>query len=441
MKSKKHKFPSHILFLLLLTSTLLLLTSCNTTEPQSNKKIILTAEDASSTEAWLNLKLENISLPIEIKLKQNDSTVIEANINSSDTTLFVENLLPNQTYTFQASSLFQRGTVFSTKLPVITMDTTSHNFTWETFILGNDGYSYLKDIAIINENNIWAVGEIHTEDTDKFDSNGVWVQPYNAVHWNGDEWELKRVKFYIDPFQPDAGKTSSPCESIFIFNENDFIISSNAQIAFFDSEGNYSVKKMGFKWEDLFTISTIWGTSSRDFYVVGNGGNIAHYNGNKWTKIESGTENIISDIWGFNNTKTAKNEVYFTIAGSKETISKITDISKVEEVKWKHTNAIETIWGLNEKLLLVAGEGIFKQKGNVWIKEELGKDVLVMDIKGENYNNIVSVGLNGDLNYYNGATWKTHNILDGNLGAVSVKGNIVATIGIYKNVIIIGKRN
>jgi len=93
--------------------------------------------------------------------------------------------------------------------------------------------------------------------------------------------------------------------------------------------------------------------------------------------------------------------------------------------------------------ILVGGVGLFKQKDKIWIKEKLDMEVLVMDIDGENYNNIVSVGLNGVLNYYNGISWKTHEILNGNLSTVSVKNNIIATIGMkfnYENVIIIGRR-
>lgn len=74
--------------------------SCDIINPPSNYKITLEAKDASCTEAWLNLKTENISLPIEITLNQNDSIVLTANINSKDATLFVENLQPSQTYTF-----------------------------------------------------------------------------------------------------------------------------------------------------------------------------------------------------------------------------------------------------------------------------------------------------------------------------------------------------
>jgi len=76
--------------------------SCETTEPPpSNQKLMLTAEDASCTEAWLNIKLQNVSLPATIKITEGDSTFLITSINSNDTTLYVDNLLPNSTYNFQ----------------------------------------------------------------------------------------------------------------------------------------------------------------------------------------------------------------------------------------------------------------------------------------------------------------------------------------------------
>jgi len=391
------------------------------------------AEDASCTEAWLNLKIENISLPTEIVLKQNDTTIITTNINSKDTTLFIENLLPSQTYTFQTSIQNPAsGIKKSNKVPVTTMDTTSHHFTWETFTFGGESSSHFNDVTIINENNIWAVGEIHTESTDKFDSNGIWMQPYNAVHWDGSEWELKRIMFYT--FCNQEHKASYPAKTVFSFTDGVITITSGSQITYIENVEQKNVECIPV------SVNSIWGISSEDFYVVGNGGKIAHYNGSSWIKIESGTNNRISDLWGIHNSKTKENEVYFVKTGGEGT-SKITGIDKVQEVDWPYTNAIETIWGISEKVIYVGGEGIFKRINNEWIKEDLGNEVLVMDLKGESYNSIVSVGLNGLLNYYNGSTWKTHNILRGNLTAVSVKDNTIAAIGISDNVIIIGRRN
>ena len=84
------------------------------------------------------------------------------------------------------------------------MDTTSHNFTFETFTFGGTaGSSILYDVAIINENDIWAVGEIYIADTS---INGYTT--YNAVHWDGNQWELKRIMFYT--FCGQQSKDSYP---------------------------------------------------------------------------------------------------------------------------------------------------------------------------------------------------------------------------------------
>ncbi|MGB9664445.1 MAG: hypothetical protein ACPL25_05950 [Ignavibacteria bacterium] len=61
------------------------------------------------------------------------------------------------------------------------MDTTSHEFSWEITYLGDGGSSVLYDVAIINENNIWAVGEIYMNDSlGRPEPNA-----YNAIHWDG----------------------------------------------------------------------------------------------------------------------------------------------------------------------------------------------------------------------------------------------------------------
>ena len=73
-------------------------------------------------------------------------------------------------------------------------DTTSHSFTWQTFEFGDDGASpsSLKDVAIINDSDIWAVGSVYLNDsTGQPDYNA-----YNAIHWDGNKWNIKRLKYY-----------------------------------------------------------------------------------------------------------------------------------------------------------------------------------------------------------------------------------------------------
>ena len=78
------------------------------------------------------------------------------------------------------------GTDCKDKPPIVPPDdkpdTTSHNFTFTTYTFGGTGgSSYFKDVAIINDSDIWAVGEIYSDSS-----------MYNAVHWNGKNWELRK---------------------------------------------------------------------------------------------------------------------------------------------------------------------------------------------------------------------------------------------------------
>ncbi len=83
--------------------------------------------------------------------------------------------------------------VSSNELSVTTMDTTSHNFTWQTWTFGEHSSSTLYDVAIIDENNIWAVGEIYMNDS----LGNPDPDAYNAVHWNGSELEYKEYLYRV----------------------------------------------------------------------------------------------------------------------------------------------------------------------------------------------------------------------------------------------------
>ncbi len=155
----------------------------NPIPPGDQPKINLTLADTSCTEVWLRLTTKNVNPPAEVTLKQDDSVTHSINLNSADTLLYVDSLLPNHTYKFQ--SVIKSISKSSNSLTVTTMDTISHDYTWQMFSFGDPaaGSSELNDVAIIDENNIWAVGEIYL-----LDSTGV-PDPnaYNAVHWDGSQ--------------------------------------------------------------------------------------------------------------------------------------------------------------------------------------------------------------------------------------------------------------
>ena len=434
--------------LLLVLSLLLSLgLSCDSTNPPSNNKLALTFEDASCTEAWLNLKTENVALPTKTIIKQDDSTVVEANISSNDTTLFVENLLPNQTYIFYSTiEQLNNETIKSNKLSITTMDTTSHNFTWETFTFGNRN-SVLKDVAIINENNIWAVGEIRTEDTGKFDSNGVWVKHYNAAHWDGNTWELKRILFYT--FCNQEHKDTYTANAVFVFDDGVIAITSGSQITYIENGEQKNIECIPV------SVNSIWGTSSQDFYVVGSGGNIANFNGSGWTKIESGTEENLYDIYGID-------DLIYAVGGSSMDYYGVLlqgNTNGFEMLKEGTASYVDTIfspyfvgslssvWKSQTGTLYFGGGALYKSKNNKWdFDRTLEGNCLrcngsgdyyasVIKIRGNAVNDIVFVGARNTVRHFNGISWKQlgdtynpneHSIL---YASVAIDNNNIIAVG------------
>ncbi|MDA3870889.1 MAG: hypothetical protein PF551_00880 [Candidatus Marinimicrobia bacterium] len=89
----------------------------------------------------------------EYTIKRNDSTIINGWMIDNEEIVTDENLEPNTQYTYKAYSKNDESEIVT----AITMDTTSHDFTWTIDTLGIYGSS-LRDVAIIDENNIWVVG-------------------------------------------------------------------------------------------------------------------------------------------------------------------------------------------------------------------------------------------------------------------------------------------
>ena len=158
---------------------LLSLTACSTTEPptppdETKPVLTLSFDKKSCTELWIKLTTKDLTLPAQLILKQytpsGDSVTQTLSLSTQDSLLYIDFLLPNQNYSFPGIKhpVRHRQQVSSNKLTATTLDTTSHNFTYQTFEFGEPltgNSSRLYDVAIINENDIWAVGEIYVNDS------------------------------------------------------------------------------------------------------------------------------------------------------------------------------------------------------------------------------------------------------------------------------------
>jgi len=446
MTAEKISKKTYLLFLLLLL--LLCTAGCNTTEPPDSPvppvpELKLELEDVSSTEAWINLTTKDLTLPAELTLKQynptGDSISKVLLLNTQDTLLYIDSLLPNQTYKFH--SVIQPINHSSNEISVTTMDTTSHNFTFQTWTFGGTaGSSVLYDVAILDENNIIAVGEIMVADSSP---NGYTT--YNAVHWDGNQWELLRI-----PYR-DFGNhiVYGPLRTVLAFSATDIWFCSYADLVHFD--GSNYLSKAFFMTGSNFNgqVSKMWGTDKNNIYCVGRSGSIYHYNGISWKKIESGTDIDINDVWGIIDPITNSRKVFcavsFVLQLGEHKILTLDENNKIDSLPWNTGRRVGSVWTSDGKNIYTGGGGVFQNKSGSW-KEETSIPLYYTNrVRGNALNDVFVGGDFGLLAHFNGVDWKVYQefLFSASSLSITVNKDIIGAVGRFGEsaLIILGKRN
>ena len=320
-------------------------------------------------------------------------------------------------------------------------DTTSHNYSWQTFSFGGGGGSILNDVAIINDTLVYAVGAIYlTDSTGQYDPF-----PYNLAVWSGQTWKIQKVAYNYQgqPFY-------HPIECIYAFGPDDIWLAGNG-VQHWDGIQFNEIDLPISMWGQN-QVNKIWGINSSNFYIVGNGGSIAHYDGSSWTKIESGTSLRIFDIWGAQNFQTGQWEVLAVASDDvNKKLLKIqgTTVSTVPDSGL--SASLYGVWFVPEEKYYVVGAGIgYKSSldNSPWSVYPSGAVTSYMSggVRGSGLNNVFVAGSFFEIVHYNGSTWHTYKdvipFTDGAVGSMAVNGDIMVTVGLsgQNAVAIIGKR-
>ncbi len=388
----------------------------------SPQKLQLTVVDVSCTEAWLRLKTEGTEKAENendwvLQVFRDDSLVVNKDWGAGDSLIYLDGLQPATAYAFSAKLLRDNKLLFSSpKVTATTLDTTSHDFTWQTFEFGGQGgSSSFYDVAIIDENDIWAVGEIYTAD-DK----------YNAAHWDGEKWELKKIDW-------DGYVSRLTC--VFAFSSNDVWFGVTNLIHW---DGNRFEKNINPVLNQFYskTVNKIWGTSDNDLYIVGNEGLIAHYDGRQWQRIESGTDLRLLDIFGAINP--AKNQKTILTVGAnlfhgpETVVLQIKNNQSSEIDNTAFDKSIASVWSSNGIKWFLTGYDTFfspKTLDDSFIKISQIPQNLKYRIRGSASNNIFITGAQGCIWHYNGKTWKDLSDKIGLYYAIAVTKELVVVVG------------
>jgi len=355
--------------------------------------------------------------------------------HDDDTLIVDEGLMPDADYIYRVRFLKDGKTKSeSDPVSVHTMDTTSHDFTWEIDTLGNYG-SYLKDAWIVDENNIWVVGNIETD-------SGT----YNAAKWDGEKWNIFRISFY---YRSDL--ISTELYSIYYFSENDIWVTTYSfPVHWNGSEWIlYHIQDMGL---DASTGFGIWGTSSSNIYFVGRKGSIVHYEGSTFTKMESGIEINFKDIYGNGS------EVFAVGYETDDELGGQSVALNCHNGTWstiRHEynfypyndpdawGMISAVWAYGKYAYYMSWAGLMKYNPdkntyeNWFSKYEMNTyDKYIIRIRGNALNDIMLADNWAYFIHYNGQSWKTcyevYNQLPNgkiDINGMDYKDNLIVAVG------------
>jgi hypothetical protein len=403
-------------------------------------QINLTLVETSCTEAYLKLQVGADISERTITLKRDNIELWTRRMDATETVITDTSLLPGYTYTYTATLISPPpiwiGTNSTSQVQVRTMDTTSHDFTWQTFTLGDGtGSSVLLDVTIINDSCVWAVGEIHRNDT-----------TFNVAKWDGTQWELKRIQSIICG---SSTYTVRRIYTIFTFNENDIWYSDGGEMIHWNGT-NYS-NDCSMNSILAGAINKIWGSSSNDLYAVGDGGNIIHYNGSTWTKIESGTTLTLNDVWGRSNKFVGENIVMIPASekytGGEKRLLRLRNGTIIDLVPWSmQDRRIHSVWFDQQSPIFTSGGGVFQSREYGTWNEMSVPLTFTNCIRGNASNDLIVVGDYGIVAHYNGVIWRVFDelaITVGNYESVSIKKNFIVIVGFSGSnaIIVAGRRD
>jgi hypothetical protein len=370
-----------------------------------------------------------------------DSVLILQSKILRDTIIIDGDLAPSHQYKY---SLISGSSTYSAT--AVTMDTTSHEFSWQYFEFGDQmhGSGGFSDVAIVNDTLAYAVGQIFgAKGFDGYDSTGKWISAANAARWDGTSWE----QLYMSGDMNGTHLDISGITSVLAYQPNDIwfgvgqILRWNGVKGWFQQtyiEG-YALK--------------MYSDEMKNVYLVGTGGQIAYFDGISWKKEESNTTYSITDVIGSNGNVYAaasisnlgKGVILKRNAGQWSTLIEGDGVDLTQIFKPKLYGSTSSLWIDEKGALYAAGNFLYQYKFEKWNffkslpdnypRENYSRDWgFIFSIRGNKSNDFWVAGELNTLLHFNGATWKQIGMpYDSNRDikwrALFVRGNVCIAVG------------
>jgi len=407
--------------------------------PYAGAELRLEQLSVICTEVWLKVSLAGVDSAtqgsLEVSLIRNDTLIGNFQFLPPDTIIRDYGLQPGRSYRYRVVRTRGNGSP-SPEVMVTTLDTTSHDFVWEIDTLGDYG-SYLKDVWIVDEDDIWVVG--YLEKTEYDSAGNRHTSWYDAAHWDGERWEF--VLF---------GPAGVIGNGIYAFSDTNIWVATGIIYHWDGHEWHrYHLWDMGILSPEDGGVNKVWGSSPDDVYFVGSGGSIVHWDGEGFEKLESGTDIELTDIYGYDENNiwacgedlTDSRSVILRFDGNRwiKIYERYSNHRNSMTDEYPYSPSAYTLWMVPHSYYFwfVGGVGTYQMSQELQpdsyrlidLFEYFDRIGYIRRIRGSANNDIFLVGDHESI-HWNGYTWRR-------LDAVAKSNRQFRSVDIYGNFIVI----
>lgn len=173
----------------------------------------------------------------------------------------------------------------------------------------------------------------------------------------------------------------------------------------------------GSKWTNISpdscsSLLSIWVNSASDVYAVGDTGTVVHFDGNRWRKLQSGTN---LDIWQVTALPTGEvyavaSDYYSSFLGS--VVLRI-EGNIVTPDQFFPVGQKFGVWGTANGEMYATGEGTFHRMNRSAWQEIVTPSprVVLWSVSGTATDNVIAAGAFGAVLHWSGRSWKFYDEL------------------------------
>ncbi|MGE0086683.1 MAG: WD40/YVTN/BNR-like repeat-containing protein [Desulfococcaceae bacterium] len=176
---------------------------------------------------------------------------------------------------------------------------------------------------------------------------------------------------------------------------------AKTQITVTDSDGRWQPAHMG-----TVILRAVWGSSEKDVFAVGWYGMIMHYDGLQWEVMDSGTEDALRHVWGYDG------NTVFAVGGDTDGAVIVRYDGETWTQVYSHPDQIiNWVWGTSPDNVYAAGQSdvsggiILHYDGQAWNEIRQTNLNQMNSVWGSSADDVFVSGNKGQILHWDGLSW------------------------------------